>query len=122
MKRVSLKLALQLKAAKCTIKTTSGYVFDMYIDNTWSTYQGSSAPSYYAAKNYCARPTYNEVVDYLREKRKIHCYVRMDATAVRWVSQVTLIAGLDIYSQGGFKHYHQAQLAGIKQALKLLSK
>jgi hypothetical protein len=119
MKKVNLKLALALKAAKIHVDTFQYY--ELEDDGLWILRCYLPVRGMPPFKKYVYKPTYDQVCHYLREKK--HTYVSVYYGYGKWSYSIdntstntTIVTNLIPH-----KTFYAAQLAAIKHALKLLS-
>jgi hypothetical protein len=131
---VTYEIAIKLKEKgfdePCISKYEENYLcqdfsFDICNDDTWITNS-----KLHSKDKYCAAPLWQQVIDWLREKRNIHIVIArndkdlVDFATSRGVTTMLLYRWyfVDCYINvgGAAESYHEARQAAIEHALTLI--
>lgn len=119
MKLVSLRIALKLKKANCNISSCSGFVHsEGQLGDGWHQCRRETS-SRWGGKEYCSRPTYDEVIHHLREKKGIFIGFMSDG---EYTNFVVVSKHYKHDDNKLYKSYHACQVQAIKHCIGLLPK
>jgi hypothetical protein len=117
MKLLDLKTSLQLKEIGVKMKSIEGFCRRDEKDE-WFPCCGDhdKNPHFFNGKNSCARYSYDQIINYFRDKRKIGIFI--DEFTTRKLYRYKIVFPDNIQYSGKFTSYYKCQLSAIKCVIK----